>query len=377
MLRSLFLLWVLLVASVWVFAQKEEQPKGSGLGIEFTPKVLSMVKHTTNFTGPISKFCYGFDLNIIRQHYGKKPWHQLRNYPMLGASISYLNYNNESVYGHVIGISPLMVLPLLRNEQWEWTFRAGMGIGIATRYYNRKTNNNTENVAIGGLINNVSPFATDLRFKPNEHWQLSMGLSFTHVSNATLQVPNLGINTWGGHVGVRYFPVTSTPQKISYKPAPSFRNNYMFFAKASIAYKETGAPDGPMFRTYIGQLGVAKRYASKNKVYTGIDYHYHSMKYHFAINSGATVANKMHLAGQFGLFLGHEFIYGKVGLVGQLGYYIVPALDQKERLYQKIGLNYYVIRREKGFLQELYIGGILKTHLTVAELFELGIGVSF
>jgi hypothetical protein len=363
--------------STATFAQRKADSTLKGLIIEATPKVMSMIKHTKNFTGPISDICYGIDVNVLQQTYGKKTWHQLRNYPLLGVGFTYLNYNNNAIYGQVFGISPNITIPLIRKNSWEWTLRAGMGVGYVTKYYNRKTSNNTTNVAIGGYINNVSPFSTDIRYTINEHWQIASGINFTHVSNASFQVPNLGINTWGGHIGVRYAPHSNNPDKIIHKPAPTFSNNYMGFAKVSIAFREMGVADGPTYRTYIGHIGIAKRYASKNKVYAGIDYHYHTHRYYFALNSGAVVDNKWRQAGQFAAFVGHEFIYGKFGIVGQLGYYFLPAIDQSEKLYQKIGGNFYALRKEHGTIKEVYFSAILKTHLTVAELFEMGIGISF
>lgn len=347
-----------------------------GIGFEAVTKYTHMIKHTPKFKGPMPAFCYGADLNVLFQTYGRKPWHQLTNFPLVGVGISYMNYNMPDIYGFAIGINPNITLPLIRHDRWEWTLRAGMGVSFVNRYYNVKTGSNSQNVAIGGHFNNISPFATDIRYKINKNWQVQAGFNFTHVSNASFQQPNLGLNNYGYHIGARYFPVSSEPEKLRVVPAPVFRNNFMFTARTGIAFRETGPPDGPMFRTYIAQIGVAKRYAGKNKVFTGVDLHYHSHLVYFTIHSAAPMQSKMKTAGQYAWYLGHEFTFGRVGIIGQLGYYIRPYEHQTTKLYQKVGGCFYAIRNERGWLKELYFSALLKTHLSVAELFEMGIGVS-
>lgn len=347
----------------------------NGIGFEAVTKYTHMIRHTSKFRGPMPAFCYGADLNILFQTYGKKPWHQLRNYPLAGVGISYMNYNMPGIYGFAIGIAPNITIPLIRHKNWEWTLRAGMGVSFVNKYYNVTTGSNNQNVAIGGHFNNISPFAMDLRYKVNQHWQVQAGVNFTHVSNASFQQPNLGLNNYGYHIGARYFPVSSDPEKLKIAP-PAFRNNFMFTARAGIAFRETGPPDGPMFRTYIAQLGIAKKYAGKNKVFTGIDLHYHSNLVYFAIHSATHMQSKMKTGGQYAWYLGHEFVFGRVGVIGQLGYYVRPYEHQSDKLYQKIGGCFYAVRNETGWVKELYFSALLKTHLSVAELFEMGIGIS-
>jgi len=358
------------------YSQNAANDRWQGIGFEATAKFATMIKHTAKFTGPMPAFCYGSDVNLLFQTYGRKPWHQIRNYPLVGIGLSYMNYNMPDIYGFAIGVNPNITLPIIRRNKWEWTVRAGMGVSFVSKYYNVTTGSNSQNVAIGGHFNNISPFAMDLRYKINRHWHLQAGLNFTHVSNASFQRPNLGINTYGYHIGARYFPVSSEPEKLSTNPAPSFRNNFMFTARTGIAFKENGPADGPTFRTYIVQAGIAKRYAGKNKVFTGIDLHYHTHLVYFAAHSATPIQHKMKTAGQYAWYLGHEFVFGRVGIIGQLGYYIRPYEFQSDKLYQKVGGCFYAIRNERGWVKELYFTALLKTHLSVAEIFEMGVGVS-
>src|SRR5690606_38868566 len=75
------------------------------------------------------------------------------------------------------------------------------------------------------------------------------------------------------------------------------------------------------------------------------------------------------------VFVGNEFLLGRVGILFQLGAYYKRMVLKDSRLYQKLGGNLYLIQREEGVLKELSASILLKTHTTEAELVEVGIGV--
>ena len=77
------------------------------------------------------------------------------------------------------------------------------------------------------------------------------------------------------------------------------------------------------------------------------------------------------------MLAGNEFLLGRIGVVLQVGYYVHQAFQVQGRFYQKLGGNFYMVQREKGFIKEAYLCAFLKTHLSVAELAEAGFGMSF
>ncbi|PSK89013.1 acyloxyacyl hydrolase [Taibaiella chishuiensis] len=352
----------------------QEQQSWKGFGIEGNVMMGKMIKHTARFTGTLPERSYSAELNFVKQCYGQKDWQQRRHNPQLGVGLYYTNYNKNDVYGQVFGIFPNIQFPLVHGKNIEWTLRLGMGVCYVTKPYQRTPVANTENTVIGGHWNNLSPFSTDLRWHISDQWDLQAGLNFSHVSNASFQQPNLGINMWGGHIGLRYFPVTSRPDPIR-RPLEPLKNRWLLQGRASIAFVESPPADGPLYPVYMGALYVSKRYWSKNKVYGGADIYYNTRMYsllksieHFRGSEGAQST-------QVAVFLGNEFLVGRIGLIAQAGYYLHKMDDQKSDFYQKIGGNLYLVQREKGLLKELFFSAILKTHTTTAELFEMGIGI--
>lgn len=370
-------LQIWLLCTGFLFSQEiYAQNAQPGFGIEGNLMAGKIFKHTSRFTGPIPNISGGADVNFVWKTYGKAAWQQNRKFPTLGLGITY-TYFDKSVYGQSIGFYPNIEFPLVRKNQWEWAVRFGMGLGyISKRNADYAPDWDTLNNAVGAHINNFSLLASDVRYRINDHLDLQAGLSFTHMSSARFRVPNLGINFLGAHIGFRYFPNTSQPAKIMRKQTP-FSNRYLLQARVGIAMSTGESRGSAATPVQLASLFVSKRYWGKNKIFAGLDYSYHQSIYDFMRLQAIDPGTESKKAWKSGLFIGHEFLYGHVGLHLQLGYYIHDAYLANAPIYQKIGMNWYILQKEKGIVKELSISTLLKTHYADAELAELGLGISF
>lgn len=137
------------------------------------------------------------------------------------------------------------------------------------------------------------------------------------------------------------------------------------------------APDGPLYPVYLASVYASKRYMSKNKAFAGLDYSYHENIYAFLRNNEIVEGREKEHSKAVSLFVGNEFLFGRVGIHLQAGYYLKRVNTIQNKMYQKLGANVYLLQREEGLLKELFASILLKTHFTEAELAELGIGVGF
>jgi hypothetical protein len=181
---------------------------------------------------------------------------------------------------------------------------------------------------------------------------------------------------YGVQLGVRYFPVTSRPEYIvrELKPLP---DRWLVHARLGTTMVAAYAPNGPLYPIYVASAWGSKRWLSKNKAFAGIDYSYHGDVAAYLHNNNLAVGDERWQSSKSAVFAGNEFLFGRVGLVFQLGAYIKQAYLKKDPLYQKVGANLYLVQKEKGTLKELFLSVFLKTHQTVAEMGELGLGVGF
>jgi hypothetical protein len=218
---------------------------------------------------------------------------------------------------------------------------------------------------------------TDVRYHVSDHFEVQLGANFSHISNASYQQPNLGINLYGSHIGIRYFPVTSKPKYIVRELKP-LSNRWLGQFRLSIAFDGSNAPRGPIYPIYLATGYVSKRWISKNKFIAGLDYSYHTNIDAFLHNNPfvapGTEASQSYKSA---IFAGNEFLLGRVCVVLQVGYYIHQAFQTQGKVYEKLGGNLYLVRKEHGSVKELFLCGFLKTHLSVAELAEFGFGMGF
>lgn len=345
----------------------------AGYGVEanyFGGKVL---KHNYIFP-PVPKSSYAIDINILKRTNGNKEWQERRNYPLVGLGITYTNYGIDSVYGKCIGLYPVWEIPIVRGEKLEWTCRFGYGIGYVTKHFEREPSWDTVNNLIGSHINNFTMFTMQLRYKVSHRLHIHAGFNYSHISNGSFQLPNLGVNMYGGHIGLRYFPVTDQPEQRGRHPE-ELKKRWLFQARVGLALTEYNNVDGPRYPVYTAAVYASKRYGNRNnKVFAGVDYSYNTSMYAFMRNNGIEVGKERANSWEGVIFIGHEFVIGRVGVVAQLGVAFKHELINKDLTVQKLGYNYYLIQNEQGLLKELCLNAFIKSRDLDAAHIEFGLG---
>lgn len=373
--RTLAFIFLSLLFASCATAQEVKPLTGFGFDVNaFGGKVL---KHAIKFHLPIPELTTGVDVNLQWKTFGRKEWHQRRRYPVLGIGLTYTNYGIDSVYGRCYSIYPNIEIPLINLGRLQWTVRIGNGAGFVTRRYSRFPYFDTMNNAVSSNLNDYFSLMTDIRFHINQHWDVQAGANFSHISNAAYSQPNLGINLAGAHFGVKYFPVTSEPKRIVHTLKP-ISNRWLAQARFTFAFTGANAPLGPAYPVYMLTAYASKRWIGKNKAFAGIDCAYLESVNAYLHNNpflppGQEAANSYKVA----VLVGNEFMLGRVGAVMQVGYYIKHAYQVPGKLYQKLGGNLYLVRREKGAIKEFFLCGFLKTHMATAEMAEFGLGAGF
>jgi len=376
MRSPVFLLFFIVCLSISSVCTAQENGPWAGFGIEVNEFASKVLKHEAKFELPLPKLTTGTDINFQWMTYGKKEWQQRRKYPVLGIAFTYTDYGIDSVYGRLFCIYPNVVIPLITGRKLEWTLRIGDGIGYATRDYSRINPFDTINNAIGSKINDYFSFMTDLRYHINNHWDVQLGANFSHYSDGSFHQPNLGVNLPGVHVGLKYFPETSSPKLVKRDLKP-LKNRWLFQFRITMGFNESNAPLGPLYPIYLGTAYVSKRWHSKNKLFGGFDYSYSDQINAYLHNNVAlaVVGSDRWNSYKTAVFAGNEFVLGRVGVVLQAGYYTHQVADVQEPFYEKVGGNFYLVQKEHGPIKEFFLCAFLEAHLAVAEFAEFGFGM--
>lgn len=345
----------------------------AGWGIEINPVYGKIIKHNYIFP-PMPRQSYALDINILKQTDGSKEWQARRKHPLFGIGITYTDYGIDSVYGKCIGLYPVWEIPIVLGEKLEWTCRFGYGIGYVTRRFERHPTWDTLNNLVGSRLNNFTMFTTQVRYKLNHNVHLHAGFNFSHISNGSFRLPNLGVNMYGGHVGMRYFPVTDRPDKVGGTPE-KLPNRWMVQARLGLGMIEYNNVDGPLYPVYTATLYGAWRYGSRNKVLAGVDYSYFTAMYAFLRNNEIVPGEEKANSWEGVIFVGHEFVIGRVGVIAQLGVPFRHTYINKDKTIQKLGYSYYVWQAEQGILKELTLNGFIKSNNLEASHLEFGLGL--
>lgn len=368
---------ILFLSSLSLYAQ--DASRLAGYGIEINPIAGRIIKHNRIFP-PVPDMSTGVDICILKQTTGTKAWQQRRKYPLVGLGITYTDYGLNAVYGKCVGVYPVWQFYFVKGKRIEWTWRFGFGIGYATKHYQRHPVWDTLNNLIGSNLNNFTMLASDVRYHVNQHWDVQIGFSGTHISNGDFKAPNLGINMLGGHIGVRYYPVTSRPV-LQEKELPKLRSRILVQLRMGLGLIEDGFADGPQRPVYMPGLFVSKRYGSRNKVFIGVDYAFYETVYRFLVYNEISPGKEKEKATEMSVFIGNEFLIGKFGLVVQAGYPFkrVDVVNGKDnyKYVEKLGYNYYLIQNEKGIVKELTLHSYIKAKRFKAATIEFGVGLAF
>jgi hypothetical protein len=307
--------------------------------------------------------------------YGLKNWEGLFNYPDIGISFGYQDYNSEvlgelfSLYAHYNFYLTNRVSPN------QLIFRTGLGIGYNTNPYNQETNN--KNTAFGTALTSSTYFK--LYYQRNYilgNLGVTGGLTFVHASNANIKSPNAGVNIWALTAGVNYNltpkepPIQFLPPTDTLKVTQPVKVNLVVRSGAN----ESSIINSGVKPFFVFSAYLDKRISRKSAFQFGSDLYITPMLkdyYDINLNIPKTDLGDPNSFSRIGLFVGYELFISKLSLVGSVGYYVKYPFDYDGRVYETLGLKRYIIN------DKWFVSLRLKVHAANAETVELGLGIRF
>ena len=355
------------------FAQPGKQPIQLGINIHRGFLFNNSFKRTNTSSLSLQSI-YGVEINAAWQTLGTKPWHKYYGFPKWGASFiyyslgsgeTYIDYEDDKNLYHVDWGDCYSLLihssfKPISTRFFEMNIRLGTGLGYFTSVYNAK--DNPGNLWISSRINPSMHLNIEGQFNLNSHWALVLGGTFTHFSNGALKMPNLGVNLPSANVGLRFTPF---PERLQYKRDsiyPPAKKNYLYFSLAggTKVLPEFGTTCYP---TFAASFMYGRRVGKISKLLVSLD----------AFRDESLLADSLYKnkdINRYGIWLGHEFIHGRLGLLFGAGYYLYDKTNRDEPVYLKVGLRHY-------FHRHFFAGFMLKSHYAQADNIEWTVGHTF
>jgi len=344
-------------------------PRHYNIGINYFRGFI--YRHTVNIGHLIQAHPTGVELNLIQNTYGKQRWHKRYNYPDLGLSLSYFDFQSE-ILGQVISANGFIDLFLNDHlhSRSALSLKLGAGLGYSTHPYDQETNN--KNNVIGSSITFGLQCRLGYSFKINQQLKLTTGLTISHFSNGAFKLPNMGINVMSLNLGAVYKInqteihtelVDTTPDS----DAPA-EKKYTYHLSVFGGVRDIKPVGGKKFLFINGVFYTSKRLNYKSSLLLGADFFY-SLAMKEEIKTARDIGEDLPDFKRAGITFGHELAISKLSLLTQLGYYIYkPYKASGKPVYQRYGLKYYVN-------DKIFTGIFLKAHFGVAENVEFGLGI--
>ncbi|WP_455635864.1 acyloxyacyl hydrolase [Parabacteroides sp.] len=202
-----FYIAVMMIGTCTVKAQDDDKSLIHKIGFDVRP----------SYVAPTSKFLkddgYGNGLTLRKAASFHLKYGFLQNpnakegqlYPHTyqGIGISYNTFGNRQEVGnpwaaYVFQSSRIAKISSRLSFDYEWNFGASFG------WHPYDENNNYRNKIIGSKINAYINLGFFLNAKLSRYCNLLVGADLTHYSNGNTHLPNAGLNTIGGRIGLVY-----------------------------------------------------------------------------------------------------------------------------------------------------------------------------
>ncbi|RPE08828.1 hypothetical protein EGT74_17525 [Chitinophaga lutea] len=299
----------------------------------------------------------GVEVRVAWQSTGRETWQRAFNYPNYGIGFYTGNIGDATVLGNPSGVYGFFNAPFLRRKRHQ--LEAGLALGFTYDLNTYDSVKNPLNDAISSKIAVYFNLAVTGVWKMNELFDLTYGLDLTHFSNGRTHTPNLGLNMYGLHVGLRYHynplrriakqqiePGFEPARRTTYDRSPVPRPDRYHQLSLYGAFGVVQHPGKPRISAFYGTASTALdytyRYGHLGSIGAGVDGFYDaSLGQLYRKYATVRATDKM----QAGVHLGHNLHIQRLELVTHVGAYVLQRDGEKGKMYMRIGLRYNISRR--------------------------------
>ena len=288
----------------------------------------------------------GINVEIGKHYLTPKAMETFGCYPRFGFTFNYWDFDYTEV-GWGLTSAVFFEPFLLLRKNFMWSIRGGAGLAWLSNPYSKT--DNPVNLAYSTHIN--FPLHIGFNFyKPvNQNLALKLSASFQHLSNGAVTHPNYGINYSVISFGIDHsFSGYVIPHKSHTDGLKMPKENRSKRIEAVLGMGPKDVSGTKFLMSYI-QGRYFNQWTRINGWTTGIIGEYDlSIKEDFMENS------------RFSIFLGHEFIFNKVGFSQEFGWYAYSPHKTQKKFFQLYSLHMKVLKNMRA-------GVCLKAHANVAE----------
>ena len=302
------------------------------------------------------------ELCYLTQTDGTQSWHQDYRGPQKGIGFFYIDLGNKKELGDFYSLYPFVALPLAGKPSNGLMLRMGVGLAYVTKTWDLQ--DNLFNTAIGSHVNYGILMA--LRYqRMMGRFMVSSGLSMSHASNASIRLPNLGVNVANLDLSIAW---RMNPEQ---RPFSRTENYTTSGIEAWSVFTSFGMRQSNSFLN--NQHGVQEiRLLWENDFSPKLSYNLGADVIHnratYQEFDSDTLSGLFYL--QTGINIGIKMRFGTASLFLQNGFYLTQGVQDQGGLYHRFG-------GRKQLNDQWTVELSLKTHYAKADYLAAGIGYTF
>ncbi len=338
---------------------------------------IGKTKGSSAFTPTINGPSYAGDFSIQRQTDGSKDWQKQLKYPKIGAGLFFILHPNKDTLGNAYASYIFWTYPLIRNKTVDFNMKMGFGAAYSTKKWDPISNENFH--ANGSNLNFFIYYRLGFEWKITSNTQLLTGLTYSHYSNGSIKLPNLGINTPTATLGIIQ-KIGKAKEIIDFKDrsTATLRYKNAFYLQTNIGMIDiTRFVKDKSWYTQSVSSGYSRYLNPANKISAGssLEFNFgwpHSLIYGFPKKDRIIKKTST----EWSLNITDEIILGHVGMYMQMGVYLYHSYPMPQPIYFRVGIKYHLFQDGIGKNKrgDLYIPAGIISHYSKAHHPETGLG---
>jgi len=305
-------------------------------------------------------YSYFGEVSMQYQTDGRKAWQRANGLPQVGLAFFYGNTGSKKYMGSMAGVFPFVAWHIYTRKTFQSSLRAGAGLGWIQKPYDKITNHKA--VLIGTHGNAYLNFVWQNQIQLFSNIHITAGLNFSHFSNGSSTLPNLGLNIPALSVGVIYSAKAPT-QLVKLRPDSLFKKaSFLIYTTAGL--KQFPWIESKRYVVNTAQAEWNRRFSQTGKYSAGA-----ILFYDRALEvdpSGILDVKRKGNKVQAGVFVGYEHLFGRLSIPVLVGTYVYNR-DLYTILFQQLGFRYRINQNWSAQLA-------MKTHTGKADFIHLGVG---
>ncbi len=333
--------------------------------------------HTGNINFESTSPAYGIHIAYSRKTNPQNDSYEARGTPVVGLNLYYADYNNKGL-GKTFGFYPSLNFIHKISKRLHMETSVGIGFGYATKFFNRQPWEDTLYNALGSHWNNFTRFSESVYYSIKGGDQVSLGVSFNHVSSSSASAPNFGLNSASVGLGYHFINSSKPPYGKAVNAEASSHRDAVHLGYTFTTDKQVVGLTFPIYT-----IGYKHHWVSPSRLaswFVGAEV-IHNAKSKTILDFGVYEYRERVVSDnlEYYIMLGREWYMGNFGfcLSIDVGY---SANTQKFAHLEKPTLFYYPFNTNystQSVIRNLYLGVGLCTRLSNAQYLDLTIGTYF